>query len=65
MIRVVNIKKGQGTMDAYVQRLLAKYPNLDTGQIIGLAMLDLNLFYDAAKPMVETALSNIQHSPKS
>jgi len=60
MIRVVNTKKGQGTVDAYVLRLLSRYPNLDTKQIIGLTMFDLNLFYDAAKPMVETALLSIQ-----
>lgn len=50
---------GQGRVDAYVLSLLAHYPNLDNDQITGLTMLDLNLFYDTAKPMVAQSLKNI------
>ena len=52
-------RTSQGAVDAYVQQVVAKYPHFTIEQIIGLAMLDLSLFYNEAKQAVGQALKNL------
>lgn len=55
-------KVHQGAIDAWVLHAKGQHPEFDNDQLIGFAMLDFNLFYDDAKPMVEKALKSIHNS---
>lgn len=55
---------GQGQVDAYVLGLLSRNPDFDIDQVTGFTMIDLNLPYDEAKPMVKLALLNLHKEEK-
>ena len=49
----------QAKVDARVLTLKGNHPEYNSEQLTGIIMLELNIFYNDAKPMVELALVNL------